>query len=155
MSTHEYARSNLFDRIGMRDVIWPADIRGIPNGGSGIQLTAYDSARFGYLCLRKGRWKREHIVPERWVEQATCEQCEGHHWFGQYGLHWWVKDMADVPVCFAMGFGGQYIFVAPSYDIVAVFASWMPGSDCFKPMTYFEELILESAKRARTNASSG
>ena len=148
MSAYDYARSNLFDPIGIGDVIWPTDIRGISNGGSGIQLTARDSARFGYLCLREGRWNGEHIVPGKWVERATREQCEGHPWFGQYGLHWWVKNMASVRVCFAMGFGGQYIFVAPDYDVVAVFAGWVPGADGLKPMTYFEEFVLASANRA-------
>lgn len=33
-----------------------------------------------------------------------------------------------------MGVDGQYIFVVPKLDLVAIFASNLKGADCYKPL---------------------
>jgi CubicO group peptidase (beta-lactamase class C family) len=40
-----------------------------------------------------------------------------------YGYGWWITELAGHPVEFAWGFGGQYIFVVPSLDLVVVTTS--------------------------------
>ncbi len=38
--------------------------------GGGMFLTARDQARFGYLTLRRGKWKDKQILSEKWVSMA-------------------------------------------------------------------------------------
>ena len=38
--------------------------------GGGLFINAYDMGRFGYLTLRRGKWKDRQLISERWVEMA-------------------------------------------------------------------------------------
>jgi CubicO group peptidase (beta-lactamase class C family) len=159
MPAARFAEEELFSRIGIGrenggsgtpqpgwgHVVWPTDPQGVSYGGFGIMASARDAARFGFLFLNNGVWDGVQIVSKRWVEESTREQSGGHPWFGRYGLHWWVASLSDErarSMFFAMGYAGQYIFVIPALDVVAVFMSDMPGESCFKPMRYLEQYIV-------------
>ena len=51
-----WANDELFAPIGVSDVEYNLDASGVPSGGSGINMSAQDFARFGYLFLRGGQW---------------------------------------------------------------------------------------------------
>jgi CubicO group peptidase (beta-lactamase class C family) len=143
-----FARRELFDPIGIGGVEWPTDPNGVSTGGYGIRMSARDAARFAYLYLNDGAWAGRQVVARAWVAESTREQSEGHPWFGRYGLHWWLRPLADrkaAATFFAMGYGGQYLFVVPSLDMVAVFFSWMPGDPSFQPMRWLEEFVIRAA----------
>ena len=38
----------------------------------------------------------------------------------EYGYGWWVYDIDGLDTCFAWGYGGQYVFVVQSLDLVVV-----------------------------------
>ncbi len=148
MPASGFARSELFDPIGIGRVEWPADPNGVSTGGYGIRMCARDAARFAYLFLNDGAWDGCQVVPRSWVAESTREQSGGHAWFGRYGLHWWLRPLADpraAATFFAMGYGGQYLFVVPSLDLVAVFFCWMPGEPSFRPMRWLEEYVIRAA----------
>jgi CubicO group peptidase (beta-lactamase class C family) len=149
MPAAEFARHELFDRIGISRVEWGADPNGVSTGGYGIRMSARDAARFAYLYLNNGEWDGRQVVSRAWVGESTRQHSEGHAWFGRYGLHWWLKPLADARAAstfFAMGYGGQYLFVVPSLDLVAVFFSWMPGGSNFLPMQWLEEFVIRAVK---------
>jgi CubicO group peptidase (beta-lactamase class C family) len=145
----DFARRELFDRIGISQVEWPADPNGVSTGGYGIRMSTRDAAKFAYLYLNNGVWDGRQVVSRTWVEESTRQQSEGHPWFGRYGLHWWLRPLADpraASTFFAMGYGGQYLFVVPSLDLVAVFFSWMPGEPSFQPMQWLGEFVIRAVK---------
>lgn len=149
MTTAAFARRDLFDPIGIGRVEWPADPNGVSTGGYGIRMCARDAARFAFLYLNDGAWDGRQVLPRSWVAESTREQSGGHAWFGRYGLHWWLRPLADrraASMFFAMGYGGQYLFVVPSLDLVAVFFSWMPGEPSFQPMRWLEEFVVRAVK---------
>lgn len=63
MTTLEFARQNLFEPLGIRNVYWSKDRGGTYKGGFDLQLTPRDMAKFGYLYLNGGRWGSKQIVP--------------------------------------------------------------------------------------------
>jgi CubicO group peptidase (beta-lactamase class C family) len=149
MPAAEFARRELFDGIGIGPVTWPADPNGVSTGGYGVRMTARDAARFGYLFLNNGVWEGRQVVSPGWVEESTRQQSEGHSWFGRYGLHWWLRTLGDArarTTFFAMGYGGQYIFVVPALDLVAVFFSWMLGDSSFLPMQWLEDFVVKAVR---------
>jgi CubicO group peptidase (beta-lactamase class C family) len=38
--------------------------------GGGMFINAYDMARFGYLTLRRGKWKDRQLLSDQWFEWA-------------------------------------------------------------------------------------
>lgn len=116
-----FARRELFDPLGIRDVAWPADSRGRNHGWGDLQLLPRDMAKLGQLFLQRGRWRDRQIISEAWIRTATHAHVERTTNKDRYGYFWWVKG-AEYPGMFeAVGRGGQRINVWPAQDLVIVF----------------------------------
>jgi CubicO group peptidase (beta-lactamase class C family) len=95
-----------------------------------FEMSARDMARFGLLYLNHGRWKKQQVVPEQWVEKSThaTEMVHvGKMPVGGYEYLWWVEyggvhlGEATIPGMYsAQGAGGHYILDLPSLDLVMV-----------------------------------
>ena len=90
--------------------------------GGGVWISTFDHARFGYLHLRRGRWREQQILSERWIEIATTPSPSNPG----YGCLWWLNrgtpryPSAPASSFFALGFGSNVIWVDPEHDLVAV-----------------------------------
>jgi CubicO group peptidase (beta-lactamase class C family) len=120
-----YAERAIFEPLGIRPGAWQRSPQGEVNGGSGLALTARDQARFGLLAVRGGRWGNERVVPADFAGEATTWKLQGDStggWEG-YGYQWWItQTWAGWPAAFALGYGGQHIFIVPGLDLVVVAA---------------------------------
>lgn len=146
----DYARERLFDPIGIGEIVWDTDPQGIQAGGRGIWLSPADLARFGLLFLNNGNWDGEQILSQEYVHTSTQPRINGWSYAGKYAYHWWTSSAnvggTTYEYYFAMGFGGQFLFVVPDLDLVAVFIAQNPQS----PMTgktVFEQQVLGSIKK--------
>jgi CubicO group peptidase (beta-lactamase class C family) len=92
-----------------------------------LRMSARDLARVGLLYVRKGRWGARQIVPADWVNASTRRHSDLGGGRG-YGLLWWTV-AADAsgdsistrePLFYASGYGGQYVIVIPTLDMVVV-----------------------------------
>jgi CubicO group peptidase (beta-lactamase class C family) len=123
MPLEEFAKTRLFDPLGIEPGRWDRSPQGEVNGGSGLALTARDQARFGLLSLREGRWNDEQIVPAEFVREATSWLIQGDStggWEG-YGYQWWITaTWSGLPAYFGLGYGGQHVFVVPALDLVVI-----------------------------------
>jgi CubicO group peptidase (beta-lactamase class C family) len=127
-----YARERLFQPIGVDSARWEILDRGTVNGGSGIELTARGLVRFGQLVLQQGRSGDRQVLPEAWTSEMTAPRYSWRQAYGAqtgvtYGYLWWVADAAPVPAYFAWGHGGQFVYVVPSRQLVAVTATEWQG----------------------------
>ena len=123
VSTYEYARSRLAEPLGIRLRPWTRDPQGVYFGGNEMRLTPREMLRFGELYLRGGAYGGRQVVPREWVE-ASFRPTGSSPWSGHgYGYGWWIKESSGHPVYFAWGYGGQYVFVVPALEMVAVFVS--------------------------------
>ncbi|MES2299531.1 MAG: serine hydrolase [Pseudomonadota bacterium] len=121
----QFADTYLFGPLGIKNARW-ADFdqhRQTDTGGH-IQLRPRDMAKLGQLVLQRGAWNGVQLVSESWIAQATAK----HTQFSDgspYGYLWWQRPMSykgrQVTMNYADGNGGQYIFVVPELDLVAVF----------------------------------
>ena len=118
-----YAEDRLFRPLGIAPGDWMRAPQGEPSAGSGLELTARDMAKFGFLYLNQGEWDGAQIVPADWTTAATTYQSVGDATGGYaaYGYQWWVtQTAAGYPAAFALGYGGQHIFLVPALDLVVV-----------------------------------
>lgn len=145
MTASSYAEKHLFKPLGIDRYRWYADAKGIVIGGFGLELCGPDLAKLGQLMLRNGVWEDKQIVSSEWIAASTQPLYHTYDHIGSYARHWWIMtDEHRAPVSprvfFAMGYGGQYVFVAPELGLVATFCSTMYKST-FQPMRLFRELL--------------
>lgn len=126
-STWAYANEKLAEPMGFRIRPWQRDPQGIFFGGNDMYLTPRQMLRFGQMYLDGGVYQGRQIVPAEWVRESvrprTSSPWNGHG----YGLGWWSKDSGGRRAFFAWGYGGQYVFVVPELELVAVFISQSDG----------------------------
>jgi CubicO group peptidase (beta-lactamase class C family) len=148
MTTQEYAQEKLFGPLGISGISWQTDPRGIPLGCTGLTLSPLDMAKLGYLYLNHGVWNGEQIVPGEWVDESTSKHIETKGLMNAaeddgYGYFWWMDAYGGYS---AHGYGGQYIFVIPQKNLVAVFTSGLADPDFPTPRKLMEKYVLEAAK---------
>jgi CubicO group peptidase (beta-lactamase class C family) len=97
--------------------------------GGGVWANTRDHARFGYLMLRRGNWSGKQLMSERWIEQATSPTPLRP----VYGFMWWLNTdgqqfaAASRRSYFALGAGGNAIWIDPEHDLVVV-TRWLSGN---------------------------
>lgn len=144
----EYAEEVLFRPLGIAAGDWMRAPRGEVSAGSGLELTARDMLKLGYLYLRNGEWDGEQIVDTEYAAAATTWQSAGDAtgaWAG-YGYQWWITATnAGFPAYFALGYGGQHVFVVPALDLVVVAAiAGLPAPGELRTPRYLIESIVNA-----------
>ncbi len=140
MRLPDYAQANLFGPLGISraDWTWNYDLTSADKEYSQIHLRPRDMLKLGILFLDGGRWHGRQVISESWVHESLAEH--SHVDNVSYGYFWWrhmftVKlpdGTRQVTIAAAQGNGGQKIYVAPQYHLVAVFtgggynAPWNP-----------------------------
>ena len=129
-TTYEFGKENLFDKLDMDSVECSTDPQGISDGGNGFAMNVYDMAKIGELYLNNGVWEGEQVIPAQWVEDSTTVQFDRSSGSADYGYQWWVRTFGNnnYHAYFAQGHYGQYIFVVPELELVAVMTSHYEGS---------------------------
>jgi len=146
-SALEFASQFLFPFIGIQHAKWKEN-HGINLGGTGLHIRSIDMAKFGYLFLSQGRIYNTQVISREWVETSIKRHSNGHpEWFGYYGYHWWISPKTlngMIDMYYALGSHGQYIFILPSKNAVAVFRK-KPGKkmDVLLPKKIFFENVLQ------------
>ena len=118
---HQFAQTNLFDKIGVRNAVLETD----PYGNyimSGYEyLSIVDWTRIGMLYLQDGVWEGERILPEGWVDFVRTPAPADP--MLNYGGMFWVNRggaLPDVPAdaYWPEGLMGQLTFIIPSENLV-------------------------------------
>jgi CubicO group peptidase (beta-lactamase class C family) len=142
--------TQLFEPIGMKNVVFEEDLAGNVLGGSFVYATPRDSAKLGYLMLNDGCWNNQRLLPVGWVQSATTPSatfranrgdCSGTKVPDtEYqltceptpsGYMWWLnrppadgveKPWKDAPddTYAARGHWGQRVIIIPSQDLIIV-----------------------------------
>lgn len=123
MSTWQFAQAALAKPLGFSLAQWPRDPQGVFFGGNDMLLTPRQMLSFGELYLNRGRAGGAQLVPERWIEQSFVPRGRSNYSDQVYGYGWWMRELAGRQAYYAWGFGGQYIFVIPSLQLVVVTTS--------------------------------
>jgi len=127
-STFELARESLFGPLGIEVAGWERSPEGYYFGGNSLRIAPRDLARVGRLYLAKGRWEGRRLLPAEWVEVSTRRHSEG--WperYGAYGYFWWLPPDDPWDSFAAIGYGGQFLYVVPELDMLAVVTSTLEG----------------------------
>jgi CubicO group peptidase (beta-lactamase class C family) len=123
MSTLAFANRFLFGPLGSRATTWASDPQGYNIGGLELYLTPRAMAKIGCLYLRRGRWEGQQLLPEEYVKDSSRTQVTPNGGVvvpDTYGYLWWVSTVGPYASYYAIGYGGQTIYVIPALDVVLV-----------------------------------
>ena len=137
-----FAEKYLFGPLGISDVSWPSNTQGITIGYGGLHMRPQDMAKIGYLFLNNGLWEDKQIISSKWIKDSAHKYVSTAESFG-YGYQWWITESNEN---YAMGYGGQYIFVVPDHNIIAVFTGYLVRKDWNIPKSFLQSNIISSVK---------
>lgn len=150
MTALAFAQEHLFRPLDIPDVTWGSDQDGVTRSGWGLGMAPRDMARIGLLYLNGGVWEGQQVVPGAWVKKSVERRFQienpGEPWGLYYGHGWWLHDIGAFA---AHGSGGQFIYVMPDLDVVAVFTGGLSDSDFAEPELLIRDCVTPAA------ASSG
>jgi len=125
------------------DGVMMQSVSGGGHHGGGMFISAADQARFGLLFLRKGKWKNQQLISEKWVNAVHRPSAANKN----YGYMWWINStknwkQVSSAIYYALGAGGNYIVIDNEHDLVAV-VRWIDDNK----MGDFMNLIEQSVSR--------
>ncbi|MBM3745299.1 MAG: serine hydrolase [Acidobacteria bacterium] len=127
--TWAFAQEALGKPLGIALARWRRDPQGIYFGGNEMLMTPRQMVRFGELYASRGVVDGRQVIPASWVDASFVPRGQSSISEHLYGYGWWIGAMADLPVYFAWGSGGQYIFVIPAVDLVVATTSSVDGGE--------------------------
>lgn len=118
----QFANQALFEPLAIEDWEWGKMASGKPGASWGLRLRPRDLAKIGQLVLNRGTWHNRRIVSSEWIDEMIAPHVVRSN--TRYGYLWWLDrrtvDGRDFDVTSAIGWGGQYLYVVPSLDLVVV-----------------------------------
>ncbi len=146
----DFAQEVLFGPLGIPrgNWTWNFDLTNNNKEFSQIHLRPRDMLKLGILFENNGLWNGKRVLSASWVRTATAEH--SHVENVSYGYFWWrhqfdVKTpagMQQTVVIAAQGNGGQKIYIAPQFGLVAVFTGGGYNAESTPPNTIMESIIL-------------
>ncbi|MFN8518710.1 MAG: serine hydrolase domain-containing protein [Chloroflexota bacterium] len=125
----DHLTPRLLAPLGIEGATWERSPDGIDVGGFGLSMTTEDVAAFGQLCLQRGRWHGQHLVPEAWVATATATQVSNgdpafpSDWTQGYGFQFWRSRHGGYR---GDGAFGQLCLVLPEQEVVVAVTAGLP-----------------------------
>ena len=112
--------------------------------GGGMIINSRDQARFGYLCLRRGRWQDRQVLSTDWIERCATPT-PTHPIYGY--MNWYLNTGREhLPAApetsfFHGGQGRNVIYVDYQHDLVVV-VRWIENES----LPEFIRLVLSAIK---------
>lgn len=123
LSTLDFARRYLAEPLGITLPAWLRDPQGVFFGGNEMLLPPRGMIAVGQLYLRSGTSGGTRVVSRQWVEASLTPRSRSERSGRAYGYGWWLREFGGFETYYAWGYGGQFIFVVPRLDMVAVMIS--------------------------------
>lgn len=113
----EFAKSRLFQPLGVKNFKWETTNDGLNIGGFSLFLTTRDLAKIGNLCVQNGFWNNKSLVDSIWIKEMSRKQAKS----SDYGYGFFVNQSDS---SFLMsGNGGQFVYMLPSKNLVIAYTA--------------------------------
>ena len=123
-TAEDFIRKQLLKPMGIVNYGWQEDLSGLPKSAAGSSLLSRDMIKMGLLTLNQGKWNGKQHLPKEFVKKATTPLLFKGTTGSDYGYFWWYQDRQikdkKYPCIQGRGAGGQFIFVFPTLELVAV-----------------------------------
>jgi len=140
LSVEALVAEHLFKPMAINSYSFQSSPCGLTKTAAGMALSSRDMLKVGQLALDKGKWRGQQIISSDWMEKVNTSAIDnGKH---QYGYFWWQHQVSinkkKIEIKSCRGALGQFIYVIPELNCVAVFTSYGTRA----PFKYLEEYIV-------------
>ena len=137
-SGHSFAegfRRHLAEPLGMEDFTlagdnpdaWVETFAESRHDAYPLRLSNRDMHRVLQLCLQKGIWQGQRLIPDGWTELCLLRNSEAGYQ-GAYGYMWWLeREGCGLPgvvlprgTAWGLGAGGHYAMIIPDRDAIVI-----------------------------------
>lgn len=130
----DFAKTTLFQPLGIDSVKWQFQPLGNAMTGGGLQLRSRDLLKLGELYLDGGKWQGKQVISEDWVRRSLAPHANARE-DTDYGYFWWLQTFyvnGQAIRTFGMyGTGGNKVYVLPDQGVVVVITTTnyrLPGA---------------------------
>ena len=123
----QFIGNELLKPLNITQYQWEHGVSGQPKSAAGSAFLSRDMVKFGQLIMSKGKWQGQQLIPEDYLARATSPGPVNP----KYGFFWWVEDFKVGDKTYhgiqGRGAGGQFIFMFPELDLIAVVTAHNKG----------------------------
>ena len=126
MDTKTFAETYLLDPMRISLYHWEQGPQGYYFGGNSMHFSPREMAVLGYLYLQDGMLDGTQIVPKEWVDFTLSPSTDNssNQWGAfenyNYAYLWWLGQINGHDLFMGYGWGGQFVVVFPSLNLVVV-----------------------------------
>ena len=148
MTVIQFARTYLFEPLGIKDDYWLSNLQGVTHTGGGLMLKPRDIAKIGQLFINDGKWNNNQILSSKWIQDSIIPHInEFSHFNESYGYQWWIwpdfiysQDLS-IYLVHAEGYLGQSILIVQEHNLVVVINANDTYIDTFGILKYILKAI--------------
>lgn len=124
-STLDFAKEFLFKPLDIIIPKWELRNDGYYDGsGLGLSMKATDLLSLGQLLIQNGQWNGQQIISPSWLNKMFDASHKSPTRWGirksTHGYCWYQATVNGSLINYGMGYGGQFIILVPSKDMVMV-----------------------------------
>jgi CubicO group peptidase (beta-lactamase class C family) len=121
METADFADKYLLNPLGITNHKWVKLRDGFyDGGGTAVQFKTDDMLKIARLILNKGTHKGKVLISQKYLEQVFSKDKKIKAPWGlknsYYNFCWYTTEYEGYEVRYAIGYGGQFIFVIPALN---------------------------------------
>nr|WP_299382366.1 serine hydrolase [Allomuricauda sp.] len=151
MPADQFAKQNLFEPLGFEDYTLHYNPEGVLNTAGGSEYKSRDLLKLIQLCLNKGVWNGQEIIPAAWLQKATTPKVRVRDGV-EYGYLFWLKSYGNEQQYYSYhmsGNGGQKLLAIPELNAVMVITTTNYGNR--NAHNYTDALVNDFIVPALTN----
>jgi CubicO group peptidase (beta-lactamase class C family) len=137
----EYAKKYLFPALNIKSFFWRKTSQGLSDSMGGLYLSMDSLYKIGEMVIDKGKYNGKQLVSDNWLSKSVknYRKSKGKYWGYEYGYgyYWWKIGDA----IFAWGIKGQYLFILPKKNVIAVLFQWNNKKEIYPPDFYQKTLL--------------
>lgn len=127
---HLFAKEHLFQPLKIDEYTLHFNPEGILNTAGGSEYRSRDFLKLIQLCLNKGTWNGQEIIPSAWLEKATTPKVNAREGT-DYGYFFWLKSFGGdkkYKSYYMSGNGGQKVLALPELKVAVVITTTNYGN---------------------------
>ncbi len=136
----DYAKKYLFPALKIKSFFWRKTSEGLSDTMGGLYLSIESLLKIGKLILTKGKYINKQLINLKWFNKSIKNyRSKGKYWGYDYGYGYYFWSFENAIFCW--GINGQYIFILPERNIIAVIFQWNNKNEIY-PVEFYKKYLL-------------